>query len=67
MEKEIKVTVRVSNEEHAEIIRDEIQEIVSLRTTVYYVSEAEPASKSIEQIGMEFLEKQGVDVTPLLQ
>lgn len=38
MERRIVVTVRVSGEEHAERIKEDIETAVKMRTTVFYVS-----------------------------
>ena len=43
MERRIEVQVAVSSDEHAEIIKNEIEALVRLRTTIYVVNSPMPA------------------------
>lgn len=47
---EIKVVVGINNNKHANIIVDDIIELVKTRTTVYYVSKPEHAKESVSQL-----------------
>lgn len=51
MERRICVRVSVSNEAHADKIRDEIEQVVKYRTTIYHVGKPHRNGLTIEQIG----------------
>jgi Asp/Glu/hydantoin racemase len=49
MEKQITVVVRVSSEEHAQVIREEIVAVIKNRTPIYIVTAPHKPAMSIEQ------------------
>jgi hypothetical protein len=48
MEKEIRIIVNVSEEEHADVIRDDIIAAIKIRTPNYYVGIPKKPNTSIE-------------------
>ena len=64
MEKRICVRIRVSDDEHAEKIRNEIERVVRHRTTIYHVGIPHLNKITIEQIGNAFCNGLGGEVAP---
>lgn len=50
MQVEIKVVVGINNNKHANIIVDDIIELLKNRTTIYYVGKPESAKESVSQL-----------------
>lgn len=64
MEKRICVSVKVSSEEHADIIRDEIEAAVMKRTCIYHVGVPHENKITIDQIGEGIINQVVSEVIP---
>ena len=60
MEKEIRVIINVSEEEHADIIRDDIITAIKMRTPKYYVGRPKEPHTSIEDSRLQ--DKFGINI-----
>lgn len=59
MQVEFKVVVAVNDWDHSKIIREELQETVQKRSTIFHVTEGKVPEKFVDGYGKEMLEKKG--------